>query len=68
MLIFGESIFTIMDASKKPFEKMLVPDANNITNDNLNSLLKRYVFKCLSFIPGSHVSEDRHMVDVNEQL
>ena len=51
------------------FEKAgLVSDANLITDSETNANLKRFVLKRVVYIPGSHISQDRQIVDAKVAL
>ena len=42
----------------------LIKDANSATIDEVNSILRDFVLKRVVFVPGSHVSQDRQVIDV----
>ena len=73
LLQFGrfETEFDLYQGGTLPlaFEKAgLVSDANSITDTEINAILKRFVLKRVVYIPGSHISQDRQIVDAKVAL
>ena len=46
----------------------LIKDANSATIDEINSILRDFVLKRVVFVPGSHVSQDRQVIDAKLAL
>lgn len=46
----------------------LVQDAENITNDEVNSILRRYILEQLLYLPGGTLSFDKHLVNAHSAL
>ena len=51
---------TIVDAYHRA---ALLPSPNNITDDNLNCLLRQYILNLGTFVPGSNVAHGKNFLD-----